>query len=70
MGTDMCLIIFAYRIHPVFPLVLAANRDEYYNRPANPLSFWTDAPNVLAGRDIKSNGTWLGINPVQTCLNI
>ncbi len=58
----MCLILFAYRIHPVYPLILAANRDEFYNRPARPLSFWEASPSVLAGRDLKNNGTWLGTN--------
>jgi uncharacterized protein with NRDE domain len=62
MVTVMCLIIFAYRIHPEYPLILAANRDEFYNRPASPLSFWKEAPDILAGRDLKSNGTWLGVN--------
>lgn len=62
MVADMCLIIFAYRIHPEYPLILAANRDEFYERPAGPLSFWEEAPGVLAGRDLKKNGTWLGAN--------
>jgi uncharacterized protein with NRDE domain len=58
----MCLILFALSRHPEYPLVLAANRDEFYSRPARPLSFWEDAPGVLAGRDLKNMGTWLGIN--------
>lgn len=58
----MCLIIFSYDIHPEFRLILAANRDEYYVRPTQPLRFWEDCPNVLAGRDLKSRGTWLGLS--------
>jgi uncharacterized protein with NRDE domain len=58
----MCLIIFLYDIHPDYRLILAANRDEFYDRPTDPLSFWDDAPDVLAGRDLKGKGTWLGIN--------
>jgi len=57
----MCLILFAYNIHPVYRLVLGANRDEFFNRPAAPLSFWHDRPDILAGRDLKNMGTWLGI---------
>ena len=57
----MCLILFAYRCHPRYELVVAANRDEYYDRATAPLAFWDDAPNILAGRDLKEGGTWLGI---------
>ena len=57
----MCLIIFSYDMHPLYRLILAANRDEYYNRPTAPLSFWDDEPGILAGRDLKGNGTWLGV---------
>ncbi|MBN2398297.1 MAG: NRDE family protein [Deltaproteobacteria bacterium] len=57
----MCLILFSYRHHPAYPLVLAANRDEFYERPTAPASFWDDHPHILAGRDLKDGGTWLGI---------
>lgn len=57
----MCLIIFAWDAHPSYKLVLAANRDEFYDRPAAPADFWKDHPEVLAGRDLKEKGTWLGI---------
>ena len=57
----MCLILFSYKTHPNYRLILAANRDEFYQRPTAPLNYWTDHPNVLAGRDLKSNGTWLGV---------
>ncbi len=57
----MCLIIFAYRSHPDYRLVLAANRDEFYDRPTQPADFWEDAPDILAGRDLKAGGTWMGI---------
>ncbi len=57
----MCLILFSYDIHPLYRLIFAANRDEYYNRPTAPLSFWDDAPGILAGRDLKHNGVWLGV---------
>ncbi len=57
----MCLIVFAYKQRDDFPLILAANRDEYYWRPSTPLAFWKDAPHILAGRDLLKGGTWLGV---------
>ncbi|MBZ0205053.1 MAG: NRDE family protein [Flavobacteriales bacterium] len=57
----MCLIVLAYKVHPRFPLILAANRDEFLDRPAKPAHFWADAPDILAGRDKRAGGTWLGI---------
>jgi uncharacterized protein with NRDE domain len=57
----MCLILVAWRVHPDYPLVVAANRDEFFNRPTAPSAFWKDAPQVLAGRDLEAGGTWMGI---------
>ena len=56
----MCLIAFAIDKHPRYPLVLVANRDEFRDRPTEPAHFWPDAPHVLAGRDGRAGGTWLG----------
>jgi uncharacterized protein with NRDE domain len=58
----MCLILFAYRTHPTFPLIVAANRDEFYERPTAQAHFWEDHPPILAGRDLEKLGTWMGIN--------
>jgi uncharacterized protein with NRDE domain len=58
----MCVILLAYQQHPDYPLVLAANRDEFYERPTAPADFWKDAPHLLAGRDLKAGGTWLGMD--------
>lgn len=58
----MCLIVFAWRPSHAQPLILAANRDEFYARPTLPLAQWEDAPQVYAGRDLEAGGTWLGIN--------
>ncbi len=58
----MCLILFAYRLHPDYPLVLAANRDEFFARPTEPLHQWPDAPGLFAGRDTRAGGTWMGVS--------
>lgn len=61
----MCLILVAWQAHPDYALVVAANRDEFYVRPAAPAHWWDDAPEVLAGRDqadvIGEPGTWMGV---------
>ena len=58
----MCLILLALDVHPDYSLIVAANRDEFYDRPTARAGFWTDAPGVLAGRDLKAGGTWLGVD--------
>ena len=57
----MCLILFAYNVHPSYRLILAANRDEFYDRPSASADFWSKYPQVLAGLDLKEKGTWLGV---------
>lgn len=57
----MCLILFSWKQHPEYQLVLAANRDEFYDRPTAPAGFWEDHTDVLAGRDLKAGGTWIGV---------
>lgn len=57
----MCLIALAHRAHPDWPLLLLANRDEFHAREAAPLAWWTDRPELLAGRDLAEGGTWLGL---------
>jgi uncharacterized protein with NRDE domain len=58
----MCLIVVGWRVHPDYPLVVAANRDEFYARPTAPLARWPDAPDVIGGLDLQAGGTWLGIS--------
>ncbi|WP_022664641.1 NRDE family protein [Desulfospira joergensenii] len=58
----MCLILFSFKASKSWPLVLAANRDEFYSRPTAPMDFWDESPSILAGRDLEQGGTWLGIH--------
>ena len=57
----MCLIVFSYHHHSRYPLIIAANRDEFYERPTSPADFWEENPMILAGKDRKYGGTWMGI---------
>jgi len=58
----MCLILFAHRVVSGTPLIVAANRDERFDRPAAPAAVWDDHPEILAGRDLSGGGTWLGVS--------
>jgi uncharacterized protein with NRDE domain len=57
----MCLVLFAYHVHPIYKLIVAANRDEFYQRPTAPVHFWEDDSEILAGRDLEKMGTWMGV---------
>jgi uncharacterized protein with NRDE domain len=61
----MCLILTSWQSHPHYPLVVLANRDEFYERPTDPMHWWEEHPHILAGRDRAdvngSSGTWMGI---------
>jgi uncharacterized protein with NRDE domain len=58
----MCLLVLAWRAHPRYRLILAANRDEFHARPTAPMAIWDDAPGILAGRDLSAMGTWLAVD--------
>jgi len=57
----MCLILFAYKMQNSTPLVVAANRDEFYTRPTKAAHYWENFPDLLAGKDLEAGGTWLGV---------
>ena len=57
----MCLIVLAWSKDPRYPLIVAANRDEFHGRAAAPAAFWGDKPAILAGRDLEAKGTWMGV---------
>ncbi len=57
----MCLVTLAFQHHPRYPLIVVANRDEFYERPTQSAAFWADNPSILAGRDLEAGGTWFGV---------
>ncbi|HYN41492.1 MAG TPA: NRDE family protein [Thermoanaerobaculia bacterium] len=57
----MCLIVFGLHAHPRYPLVVAANRDEFVARPSEPAGFWPGYDGLLAGRDLAAGGAWMGV---------
>ena len=58
----MCVLAFAWQAHPRWRLVLAGNRDEYHERPTQELNRWNGRDDLIAGRDLQSGGTWLGVS--------
>jgi len=57
----MCLIAIAVHASPRYPIVIAANRDEFYDRPTRSLHAWDDDPNIIGGRDLRAGGSWLAV---------
>lgn len=57
----MCLIVFAYGQHEHFPWIVAANRDEFYQRPTAPIERWQDHPDIVGGRDLLAGGSWMAV---------
>jgi uncharacterized protein with NRDE domain len=57
----MCLVLVVWRVHPMYPCLVAANRDEFHARPTARAEWWPDHPEILAGRDLEAGGTWLGV---------
>lgn len=58
----MCLITIAIQQSPQYPIILLANRDEFYNREALAMHWWEEDNSILAGKDLQGGGTWLAIN--------
>jgi uncharacterized protein with NRDE domain len=62
----MCLVALALGQSDRFPLILASNRDEFFDRAAALLGWWSPAPGapeLLGGRDLQAGGTWLALAP-------
>lgn len=58
----MCLIFLSIQNHPQYKLIIAANRDEFYQRQTAPAAYWHDYPEILGGRDLEAQGTWMAMN--------
>src|ERR1700739_2612629 len=58
----MCVLAFAWQAHPRWRLIMAGNRDELHARPTRALARWDHPDHLLAGRDLQSGGTWLGVS--------
>ena len=58
----MCLLVIAWKVHPLHDLVLAANRDERHDRATGALAHWHDLPGIIGGRDLVAGGTWLALH--------
>ena len=58
----MCLILIAWRVHPRYPLIVAANRDEFYARPTLPAQRWPGDSGMIAGKDLEAGGSWMGVD--------
>ena len=58
----MCILFVALEVHPQYPLILCANRDEFHHRPTEPAHFWPPDNQLLAGKDLEAGGSWLGVN--------
>ncbi|MCG9748754.1 NRDE family protein [Shewanella sp. Isolate8] len=58
----MCILFVALEVHPQYPLILCANRDEFHHRPTEPAHFWPPDKQLLAGKDLEAGGSWLGVN--------
>jgi uncharacterized protein with NRDE domain len=58
----MCLVLIAWHVHPRYPLIVAANRDEFYARPTLPAHRWPGASGMIAGRDLEAGGSWMGVD--------
>lgn len=57
----MCLILLAFKVDQKYPLIVAANRDEYFDRPTSTVHYWSDHPNIFGGRDLLEQGSWMGV---------
>lgn len=66
----MCIAYFALNCHPNWPLIVAANRDEYHRRPTKTAAYWETDPDLLAGQDLQAGGTWLGVHTRQARLSL
>lgn len=58
----MCLVVVSWQQHPAYSLIVAGNRDEFHARPTQDAHWWSDHPDIVAGRDRQAGGTWFGVH--------
>jgi len=58
----MCLLVLAWQVHPRYRLIVAANRDEFHERPTAAMAEWSPPDEIIAGRDLRAGGTWLAVD--------
>ncbi len=58
----MCTLVVLHRVHPAWPAIFAANRDEFYARPTEAPQVLIESPRVVGGRDVLAGGTWMAVN--------
>jgi uncharacterized protein with NRDE domain len=61
----MCLLVLAWQVHPRYRLIVAANRDEFHERPTAAMARWAPPDDIIAGRDLRAGGTWLAVDPAR-----
>ena len=59
----MCILFIANNQHNIYPLIIAANRDEFHARETKSGHLWPTTPQVLAGKDCEAGGSWMGVTP-------
>jgi uncharacterized protein with NRDE domain len=63
----MCLLVLAWRAHPAYRLIVAANRDEFHDRASAPLAPWADFEGIAGGRDLQAGGAWFAVDARRRC---
>lgn len=63
----MCVSVLAFNSYPDYELITVLNRDEFYKRNTIPAHYWKESPNILAGKDVEGEGTWVGVSRTGKC---
>ena len=66
----MCTLALYFRCFDAYPMVVAANRDEHFDRPSAPPALMDGEPKIIAGKDLRAGGTWLGVNAAGVMVGI
>src|SRR5262249_25031179 len=58
----MCTLAIYFQVAPEWPVIIAANRDEFLDRPATDPTVLSEEPHIVGGKDLRAGGTWLGLS--------